>query len=159
VMAPQAAHYQNSLGEVLRESGRDEAAIECYRRALALQADYPEAYNNLGNALRAMRRLEESIKAYQRALAIRGDVSEAHNNLRSALKDTGELDEALASFRQALALRPSYSQAHSNLVYAVNFHPSYDAKAICDEARQWARRHVAAALMATDHPNDTAPGR
>ncbi len=35
------------------ELGRLDEAVVCYRKALALKLDYPEAYLNLGNALRA----------------------------------------------------------------------------------------------------------
>ncbi|RQS98946.1 tetratricopeptide repeat protein, partial [Burkholderia contaminans] len=49
------ASYFNNLGNMLRESGRLDDAIERYRRAVALRPDYPEAHNNLGNALRDAR--------------------------------------------------------------------------------------------------------
>jgi tetratricopeptide (TPR) repeat protein len=46
------------------EQGRLEAAIGAYRRALALQPVFPEAYNNLGNALRELGRADEAIACY-----------------------------------------------------------------------------------------------
>ena len=40
------------------------------RKAIALKADYAEAYNNRGVALRDLRRLEESLASYDRAMAL-----------------------------------------------------------------------------------------
>lgn len=44
--------------------GKLDAAIACYRRAIAAQPQFPEAYNNLGNALREAGRTEEAVSCY-----------------------------------------------------------------------------------------------
>ena len=109
---PQA--YYN-LGNVLKDQGKLDEAVACYRRALELKPDFAEAHNNLGNALKDQGKLDEAVACYRRALELKPDYAEAHNNLGNALKDQGKLDEAVACYRRALELKPDYAEAHSNL--------------------------------------------
>jgi len=53
---------------VLQDMEQDEAAIEAYRRALALDATSALARQNLGNALRSLGRLEEAESQYSALL-------------------------------------------------------------------------------------------
>ena len=57
-------------------------------------------------------------------------------------------------------LRPGYAKAHSNLVYALHFHPDYDAPAIAEAHRQWDRQHARPlAPSIRPHANDRSPER
>ena len=99
----------------MKDQGKLDEAIACYRRALELKPDYAEAHNNLGNALKDQGKLDEAVACYRRALELKPDYAEAHNNLGIALKDQGKLDEAVACYRRALELKPDYAEAHLNL--------------------------------------------
>ena len=99
----------------MKEQGKLDEAVACYRRALELKPDYAEAHNNLGNALKDQGKLDEAVACYRRALELKPDYAEAHNNLGIALKDQGKLDEAVACYRRALELKPDYADAHLNL--------------------------------------------
>jgi predicted O-linked N-acetylglucosamine transferase (SPINDLY family) len=109
------AIYYNNFGNMLREKGRLDEAIAGYRRAVALQPDYPEAHNNLGNVLREARQPDAAMRSCAQAIALSPGYAEAYNNLGNALLDMGDFDAAAASFRKALAIRPDYAEAHSNL--------------------------------------------
>jgi hypothetical protein len=92
-----------------------DAAIACFRHALHLKPDFPEARNNLGNALREQRQLDDAIACYRVAIGLRPDYPEAHNNLGTALMEQGRLDEAAASYRNAILYKPDYPDPHANL--------------------------------------------
>ncbi len=66
-----AAH--NNLGNVLKESGRLDEAVTCYRRALELSPDYADAHNNIGVLLTAQGNLDLATHHYWQALNCRPD--------------------------------------------------------------------------------------
>ena len=99
----------------MKDQGKLDEAIVCYRRALELKPDYAEAHNNLGAPCEEQGKLDDAVACYRRALELKPDYAEAHNNLGNALKDQGKLDEAVACYRRALELKPDFAEAHSNL--------------------------------------------
>ena len=60
-------------------------SIDAARAALAIRADYAEAYNNIAAAHSALGQWAEAVAAAQRALAIKPDFPLARNNLSWAL--------------------------------------------------------------------------
>jgi len=160
VLKPDLASAHINLGNALVNAGRLDEAIAACRQTIALKPDIAEAYFNLGNALANARLADQAIAAYRRAIALKPDLTMAHNNLGSVLKDAGRLDEAIAAYRQALTLNPDDSKAHSNLVYAIQFHPAYDAPTIAEEHRRWNQRHATPLQpYLQPHLNDPSPCR
>ncbi|MGH6689559.1 MAG: tetratricopeptide repeat protein [Vicinamibacterales bacterium] len=109
---------EHNLGAALQSEGRVDEAIDHYRRAVALRADYAPAYSNMGAALRAKGQLPDAVDAYEQALALRPDYREARYNLANALLEQGELDAAVEQFRGVLRATPS-ADAHNNLGIAL----------------------------------------
>ena len=107
--------YHSHLGNALRARGWPDKAEACYRMALELKPDYPEASNNLGAALQDLGRLEEAVDCHRRAIELKPDYVEAHTNLGAALNDLGRRDEAVACHQAALAIAPDSWAAHNNL--------------------------------------------
>lgn len=152
------AHY--NLGTTLAALDRLDEAIASYRRALALAPEHLEALTNLGAVFAKKGELDEARACYEKALALKPDHVEARNNLAGAQKDQGLLDDAIASYRQAVALNPKDPRFHSNLVYALHFHPGYDARAIHAEHLRWAQAHAAPLKsFLRPHTNDPNPDR
>lgn len=108
-----AMHY--NLGSILHDMGRLDAAVENYRKALALKPDFVEAHCNLGLVLMEQGKLDAAVESCRRALALKPDFAEAYNNLGNALKDQCKLEAATACYRQALKLKPDLAEVHSNL--------------------------------------------
>jgi predicted O-linked N-acetylglucosamine transferase (SPINDLY family) len=131
-----------NLGNALQMKGELAQAINNYRQALALRPNYPEALNNLGNTLRRENRLEDAIDCFQNALALRPDFVDSLNNLASAFKDLGELDRAIETFDRALAIEANSPAIASNRIYALTFHPRYDAAALLAEHKKWNQRYA-----------------
>jgi Flp pilus assembly protein TadD len=100
--------------EALSHRGAASVAT-CYRQALRLVPDDPEAQNNLGIVLARQGRLDEAGARFQQALRLKDDYPDAHNNLGNVLEKQDKLDEAMACYQQALRLKPHYPEAHYNL--------------------------------------------
>jgi predicted O-linked N-acetylglucosamine transferase (SPINDLY family) len=106
------AHY--SLATAFLKKGDGPAAVSCLDRALALQADFADAWFLRGNVLQQMERFEASVESYRAAIRIRPAFPEACNNLAAALRALRRLPDALECVERALALRPAYPLAFNN---------------------------------------------
>jgi tetratricopeptide (TPR) repeat protein len=116
---PRCWMAQYNLGIVLSERGETDQAIDHYRQAVALRANYPEAQYNLGRLLVQQGRLDEAIEHYEKAVEISPADSEAQNNLGATLFEIGRVDDAIAHYRKALELEPNYAEASCNLANAL----------------------------------------
>ena len=108
-----AAHA--NLGAVLRRQGKPEAAVTCYRRALAAGSDDAATNSNLGNALRDLGRLEESVSALRRAVALAPDNPGFRYNLALALRDRRRNAEALAILTELAESEPANPEVQWDL--------------------------------------------
>jgi predicted O-linked N-acetylglucosamine transferase (SPINDLY family) len=101
-------------------AGRLDLAAEVYRRIVAADPTYTDAWVNLGNVLQRLDRVPEALPCYEQALRVRPDLVEAHNNLGSGLRALGRDEEAIACFHRALSLRTDYPEALNNLANALH---------------------------------------
>jgi len=111
---PSGPMYYN-LGVALQAGGVMDAAVESYRKALALNPEYAEAHSNLGTVLQAQGKYDAAAEHLHQALRFRPKDFAAHSNLGVVQQAQGHLDAALESFRRALAINPDYAEAHNNL--------------------------------------------
>jgi tetratricopeptide (TPR) repeat protein len=72
-LAPRSAELWNNLGALLRETGRLEAALDAFGKALSIRLDYADAQQNLAVSLFHAGRLDESLDAFEAGLATRPD--------------------------------------------------------------------------------------
>ena len=70
------------MGNVLKEQGKLDKAVEAYKKAISIEPDNAEAYYNMGNALK-----EEAAEAYTKVLSIKPD-HESAKHMLSALTGT-----------------------------------------------------------------------
>ncbi len=91
------------------------AEADCYRNALRLRPNYPEAHNNLGVILREAGDLVTAAEHYREAIQFRPDYPEAHYNYGLLLERTGRANGAKQRYEEALRLRPDYPEAHHAL--------------------------------------------
>jgi tetratricopeptide (TPR) repeat protein len=73
------------MGNLLKDKGDLEEAIESYKQALKIKPDHAEAYNNIGITLEDNGDLEGAIDSYKQAIKINSDFAEAKVNLISLL--------------------------------------------------------------------------
>jgi Tfp pilus assembly protein PilF/peroxiredoxin len=111
---PSAITFYN-LGTLYMKLGQPAAARRALERALALEADYPEASNTLGALLAQEGDLAGAVARFNAAIAAKPDYADALNNLGYALFQTGRAAEALPLYERALQLRPGFPEALNNL--------------------------------------------
>lgn len=128
----------NWIGDVLRDQGRLQEALDTYQSALAvrkslvglhprhleLQRDLCVSHNKVGEALRAQGRFPEALTAYRAALAMAKDLVErgpgntewkndlaiVHGNIGEVLRAQGRLQEALEACQSALAIQEKLAE-------------------------------------------------
>jgi tetratricopeptide (TPR) repeat protein/serine/threonine protein kinase len=109
------AQTLNNLGNLLDDKNEIDKAIACYRKAIAVDPNYPHAHYNLGIALAAQKKLDEAIDCFRRAIELNPKDDQAHCNLGYALLTQGKAEAACDCFRHAIKLEPTNIMAHLNL--------------------------------------------
>lgn len=131
---PRAAAYHTSRGNVFKDAGGTKDAEACYREALRLQPDFPDALANLGGLLIELGRFSEAEIVCRQAVALRPDFA-AQMNLGLALSGLDRFEEAVECHRHAARLKPDSAAAHNNLGRALEkFGRQGDAEASFKEA-------------------------
>ncbi len=106
--------YTN-LGVTYERAGRIAAAVEAYRKAIAVGPGSATPYTNLGVLLGRSGDEEAALALFRRATAVQPEDSVAWLNLGVSLNRLGRHAEALGAFRQAVAVKPDYAEAYNKL--------------------------------------------
>ncbi len=112
---PRASLAWFNLGNVQRDCGRMEEAIESYRSALEIDAQLVEARNSLGNVLHKLLRFEAAEQEFRACIATAPGHLIARCNFASVVIDLGRFDEAAAICREIIRLAPQLPLAHAFL--------------------------------------------
>ena len=110
-----AAQLEHDHGLRLHRQERVVEAEPFYRRALAIDPEFSEAWINLGLVVLAQKRPEEAVACQRAALRLDPDCADAQNNLGMAHFSQGHIVEAENCFRAALRLREDHPNATLNL--------------------------------------------
>lgn len=108
----ESAIFLGNLGNLLKNSGRQEEAEVAYRRALVLKADHADVHNNLGILLRETGRLHDAEAAFRRAVAITPAYADAQYNLGSVFYFSQRFEQAKEACGLALAADLRHANAH-----------------------------------------------
>lgn len=106
-------HY--ILGSILYDLGRGPQARAQLERAVALRADFAQAYNLLGSVLGRDGDLPGARDCFARAVALAPQYAQARYNLGLVLLAQGEPEAARRQFTSALALEPGHPWARQRL--------------------------------------------
>ncbi len=124
-----------NLGNIVKDEGKYQEALDLYERALSVVKDNISSKNN-------------------------ADLAPIHNNLANLYKDRGQISPAIEHFRLAVEFDPSLIMAQSNLVFALNYSNDYQPEQIYQEHLNW---YESVALPFTKeikpHHNDLKPHR
>ncbi|XP_074603439.1 UDP-N-acetylglucosamine--peptide N-acetylglucosaminyltransferase 110 kDa subunit-like [Brevipalpus obovatus] len=112
---PLLAEAYSNLGNVFKEKGQLQEALENYRHAVRLKPDFIDGYINLAAALVASGDLEQAVQAYVSSLQYNPDLYCVRSDLGNLLKAIGRLDEAKACYLKAIETCPTFAVAWSNL--------------------------------------------
>jgi tetratricopeptide (TPR) repeat protein len=112
---PNSVILQNISGAAHAGLGRLTDAITSYKKAIAIEPNYVDAYYNLGFALREQGDLEEAIKNFNKVISLNPNYVDAYNNMAATLEKQGKLEEALKAYKKAVAIKPDYADAYYNM--------------------------------------------
>jgi tetratricopeptide (TPR) repeat protein len=104
---PENVPAMNNLGLI---TAHDES-VALFRRAVALNPTYADAFVNLGNVLKSDGQLDDAIALYERAVAIKPEFVTALYNLANARLAKGQLDDAIAWYKRVLVACPDHVDA------------------------------------------------
>jgi len=105
--APQdSAIVWNKLGIAYHQMMQLDAAMKRYRRAIRLDAKYPEAINNLGTIYYAEKRYSKAAGCYKRALKLAPGSASIYSNLGTAYFAEKKYKEAWEAYNTAFQLDP-----------------------------------------------------
>lgn len=127
----------NNLGGIRMRKGDLDRALECFDRAIALDAHFFPAYLNIGAARmgiyfgrgRKPDDLAQALDHFRRAVELEPGANPALRGLASALTSAGREDEALAVWEKAVAADPKDDFSTYNLGIAY-FNKGDRAKAL-----------------------------
>jgi tetratricopeptide (TPR) repeat protein len=97
----------NKIGIAYHQLADYRAALENYKRALAIDPTYAEVINNVGVVYYAQRDYGRAIRQYESALKHSPNSASFHGNLGTAYFARKKYDKALESYKTALDLDPN----------------------------------------------------
>jgi tetratricopeptide (TPR) repeat protein len=103
--------FLKGVGMAGRECDSLDDETECYRKAIELRANYPEAHNNLAIVSKEAGDQEAAHRHYQEAIRIWPEYPEAHYNYAIFLETINDLAGAAAHYGKAIKFRPDYIDA------------------------------------------------
>ena len=107
-IAPQFSAAWNTLGTIAYQTQQYNRAEECFRQALAQNADSYEALVNLGGVLINLRKLEEARDANERAVSIRPNDALANAQLGMTYFGLGRFEVAEKDLDRAVQIDPGH---------------------------------------------------
>ena len=132
---PNWSETNYNLGLTLQKQRKLEAAIRCYKKAIAGDPLLAEAYASLAAIYTQKGMLDNAISELETALAINPDLALAHSHLGVAYRNKGMFDRAISEYKRAVAIYPSLAEAHNNLAVAYYFEKQYELAIVhCDKA-------------------------
>jgi len=114
--APGKARAYNNYGvELSQQFKQYKESIPYFKKAIEMDAHYPDPCNNLAVACSHLGDLDAAIEALRQGLKINPYYPEGYNNLASFFLQQKKYDQAEKVLNHALKLRPHYGKAFFNL--------------------------------------------
>lgn len=99
----------NTKGEAAYREKNYDSAIEYFEKAIAVKANYSQAYSNLGLTYQKEGKLAEAIWANRKAISLAGDSkrvkASSYYNIAKIFEGRGEWEDALENYKWALENR------------------------------------------------------
>jgi predicted O-linked N-acetylglucosamine transferase (SPINDLY family) len=136
---------EGNYREALVQSGNRDGAIAYQRRIVAQQPGHAAAHYELGMLLMSSNDPDQAIPCFERAHRLAPTHRETLVRLASAFVLTGSIDDAVRTFDRIVALGANSASDASQRLFLLQYHPSYDARAIAEEAKAWRHAYVESA--------------
>jgi len=110
---PNRARAFRARGEILRQSGKLEAAFEALNQAIRHDPDNANGYESRGNAFNNAGKYDRAIEDYDEALRLKPDFALAFSDRGAARYFKGEYQKAIDDYDQAIRLDPNRAQSYA----------------------------------------------
>jgi tetratricopeptide (TPR) repeat protein len=108
---PDVQKGHNNLGIVYFSKREYAQAINCYKKAFALDPSYAEAHFNLANVYRSQGRVQDALQEYETALKIKPELNDVRSILISAYVDRGDFAQAEKTIAPLLQNKETAAEA------------------------------------------------
>jgi tetratricopeptide (TPR) repeat protein len=150
----QSAHRAHELAALLSKSGRDDEAIEHYRRAIALNGEFDGSHTNLAGLLAKRGDLSSALSEAQAGVRCGPFNYNAAAMLSDVLSRMGDKERTLAALRECVAAEPKSSVLHLFLASALG-QQNLDEEAVAElresirnqPSWEWPRLHLVEELL------------
>lgn len=111
----------NNRAIALQKSGKIQAALDDYTRAIKMFEPYRDAWYNRGSLFADLQQHPEAISDLSQAIQLDANFKLAYYNRANSYAATGKMDSAQADYLRTLELDSAYAEAWTNLgnVYGV----------------------------------------
>jgi len=124
---PRDERAQNTLGNSYFAQGLNGKAIEVFKKAVALNANFTPAYNTLGYAYRGVGDKPAAESSFKRYIALVPKDPNPHDSYGELLMSMGRFDESIAEYTKALALDPTFVSSHVGIAADHLYEGEHDA--------------------------------
>jgi tetratricopeptide (TPR) repeat protein len=111
---PHRARAFRARGDILRVSGKTEAAFEAMDQAIKLDPDNAIGYEDRGNAFNEAGKYDRAIADYNEALRLKSGYAQALSDRGAAWYFKGEYQKAIADYDEAIRLDPNNARTYTN---------------------------------------------
>ena len=124
----------NLCGLAFQGSGKFQASLNCFNRAIDLKMNNFSAMNNLANSLKALSRMEAAEAMYLKALKINPKYIHALNNYANLKQQIGDFDKAIELYKKALTVDPN----QTSVLFSLS--SSYQEVGEFENAKKYAKK-------------------
>lgn len=116
-LQPNSPKVYTDLGNLYAKKNNFAEAIACYRQAIKLNRQYPNAHLSLARTLFKAGKQQEFVKEMQLALALQPNIGTAMDrfHLADALVEQNQEQQAIGFYHQAVTLDPTFSPSYHRL--------------------------------------------
>jgi tetratricopeptide (TPR) repeat protein len=127
----------NNLGDMYGRHGDFKKAEEEFKKAIAINPNYGDAYHNLGNTYLQTERLELAIQSYEKAASINPNLWQSYQNISAIYFKQKKFDKALEYMEKAVKVNPQNDNLYLNtsIIY-VELRDLTNAKRFIDKTLQ-----------------------
>ena len=117
--SPLKARAYNNYAVALAEQRKHDEAIPYFRKAIKMDAFYPDPWSNIAVCFNAINQVDMAIAQLEKAIQINPHYPEFYNNLASFYLNKKDYPRVEQLAQHAIRLRPHYGKAYFNLGQAL----------------------------------------
>lgn len=110
------AQRYTRLGYSFHEQGKPDKAIDCFHRAIGMEANFANAYRGIGKVLLSQGKWQEAIDNFNRLWVQDTKQTWALHKIGTIYLQSQKFSEAVTAFRQCIHLDPDFPWAYQSLV-------------------------------------------